>query len=673
MFNMSAAQHGFRRRNFLRKQQCAFSWDWGPAFAPCGIWKPISLKLACGSTLVTNWNLVTEFDEENKKWLLKISIDAKNDLTQPVTLEVKIPELSLSFKQGFTVVEGTETLTFTRQLEESSIERWWPKGYGNPQLYTVEAYLRIAESSTEIGVLLETCVAANMNMVRIWGGGHYETDDFYRMCDELGLMVWQEFMFACSLYPTDNHFLDNVKNEVTDQVKRLMVHPSIVLWSGNNENQEFLVTAWDKASFLNPFLFTVDYHRLYIETIKSTLDQIDSTRSFISSSPSAGMISKDPFIERYKLQPSEKGLYGDVHFYDYKNNGLHVENYPQARFVSEYGAQSMPSFALWRTVSSVKDWHPLSDLSVFRNHHGNGQPEMLAQIGFQLSLPAALSTYLSSDPEKVSVSDDVRETIFDDFCYLTQYVQARSITSQTESYLRGRGEPSRTMGALYWQLNDIWPAATWSSIEHDDVLVSGFQAKEENVFHVHVSNDTGKAITGQITVQSVQFAPYQSTELETVPFEIGAHDSKRVVSVYLQSTEQSLLTATAFFLSEGEAESRMVEMLPQTWPTRDAFALSNLRQDPKIRVSDFRISASNTKGSYQLLITLVAEQVAGFVWLSWTDPQIGGYFSENAFWMLPGVPQDVLFYGRESGDVQHQDQLLVRSLFDVYKHSSLLG
>ncbi|GJJ73174.1 beta-mannosidase [Entomortierella parvispora] len=759
MFNMSAAQHGFPYRNFIRKEQCAFSWDWGPAFAPCGIWRPISLRLSRNYPLITNWSLLTDFDASKNAWVIKLCVELHSDGDQRVALKSELNGETLLISKDLHVGCGHNVLRKSYELKRGSVKEWWPKGYGEAQLYNFKASVS-SDAETELAshtfrcgfrtcrlvqdalgadqkgdsfhfqvngvnifakgsnwipghvfdrlmtmekkrALLQNCVAANMNMVRIWGGGRYETDEFYQLCDELGLMVWQEFMFACALYPTDQKFLDNVRLEVTDQVKRLMVHPSVVLWSGNNENQEFMVKGWDKATVLNPYVFTVDYHKLYIETIMSTLRGIDVSRSFISTSPSAGLISESPYTERYILQECECGLYGDVHFYDYKHNGLHVENYPKARFVSEYGAQSMPSFSLWKTISSSDDWHPLSSLCVHRNHHGNGQKEMLEQIEFQLRLSETLSAYLWSDPEKTTISKNLQEAIFDDYCYLTQCVQARSIAAQTEHYRRGQGEASRTMGALYWQLNDIWPGPTWSSIEHNgrwkplhyfimnafaDVLISGFEGEDENTFHIHVSNDKREKIEGQVVVKSYHFKSGQCSEVALVPFDIKAQSSMKVVSVNPQGFDQAgmdsnqfLLMATATFQGKDQTNSTVVKMLPQLCPSRTPFSINYLSQDPKIRLDAFLVTMAakrsdfNGERSGQVQFTLISERVAGWVWLSWIH-DVEGHFSENCFWMLAGESREIAFEWRAAGpkDMLTQDQLHIRSLFDVHRTSASL-
>ncbi|KAF9358556.1 hypothetical protein BGX34_008886 [Mortierella sp. NVP85] len=703
-----------------------------------------------GSSLKTGLNVLTiEFEDAVKLAKTKaeaypyyVQVDLVSHTRQKLTLKygshdgLSVPEHQFVTNAGVTDVEHSFV------LEKSHVQQWWPRGYGDPVLYTLDATL-LNEDGLKVGShvfrcgfrtceldqdpmegqsgaafkfrvngedvfakgtnwipghvfdqlmtmgmkrsILESCVAANMNMIRIWGGGRYETDEFYQLCDELGIMVWQEFMFACALYPTDGAFLENVKQEVSDQVKRLMVHPSIVLWSGNNENQEFMVKGWDEATVKNPYIFTVDYHKLYVETIMKTLHTLDTSRPFISTSPSAGVISMDPYTERYILQESERGLFGDVHFYDYKHNGLHVENYPNARFVSEYGAQSMPSFKSWRKVSSLDDWHPLSRLSVHRNHHGNGQPEMLAQIEYQFRLPATLSKYLNSDPETMpDVPAETRERLFDTFCYLTQCVQARSITGQTEHYIRGRGEVYRTMGALYWQLNDIWPAPTWSSIEHGgrwkplhyymqhsfaDILVSGYQAAGERSFHIHISNDKAVPISGELRVRSYRFRSGEFKTQAPIPYSVDGRTSRCVASVTDnlfgndETLEPQLLLAEAVVRTPDATET--FEMLPQTFPVRDAFPLDCLQCNPVIAIKQFEVLRDVPEATYLVRIVLQSSAIAGLVWLEWAKDEIEGHFSSNSFWLLPGEPREIVFFGRtDASDIQEED-LQMRSLWDT--------
>ena len=199
-------------------------------------------------------------------------------------------------------------------------------------------------------LLLQSVVDANMNALRVWGGGVYEQDEFYELCDELGIMIWQDFMFACALYPTDKDFMDSVREEVTHQVQRLKSHPSIITWSGNNENEAALMMGWydTKPGYLQTYI--KDYVTLYVKNIRTIVLEGDQTRPFITSSPTNGAKT----IAEGWLSPNPYDLnYGDVHFYDYVTDCWNWRTFPKARFVSEYGYQSWPSFSTLEKVSHL--------------------------------------------------------------------------------------------------------------------------------------------------------------------------------------------------------------------------------------------------------------------------------------------------------------------------------
>ncbi|KAF9333774.1 hypothetical protein BG006_003183 [Podila minutissima] len=425
---------------------------------------------------------------------------------------------------------------------------------------------------------------------------------FYSVCDRLGIMIWQEFMFACALCPVDKPFLENVELEVTDQVSRLMSHPSIVLWSGNNENQEFMVKGWDKAVVLNPYLF-------------------------------AGM---------------------DL----------------------EYGAQSMPSFKILGEVVPASEWHPRSALMVHRNHHGNGQQEMIEQIEYQFELPPALSKYYRAHPSlSLALPEKNRGALVDSFCYLTQCAQARSITAQTEHYRRGNGLPIHTMGALYWQLNDIWPGPTWSSIEHDgtwkplhyymrnafqDIVVTGFQPPKSQEVHIHVSVCGLGAVSGSLKYRSLHLASGELSDSRRVQFSIPGQNKAE-------------LDAT----SGADSGPSIVRMLPQIYPVERPFPLSLLKQDPILVAGDFVLTEKDQYAYEIRFIVTATAATAGFVFLQWDANNIQGWFSDNGFWLLKGETKKIVFSGHK--DHAHGTPALtpanleLRSLSDVVRDADLVG
>ena len=325
-------------------------------------------------------------------------------------------------------------------MARSEVELWWPNGHGEQPLYDLYVILSIVdddgallEAKTEhrrVGFrtvqlvqeplsqglsfyfkvngepifmkgsnwipanvipkyddyyyrdLLYSAKEAHMNMLRVWGGGIYEFNEFYDIADELGILIWQDFMFACSMYPADEVSLASVRSEVRHQVQRLEHHPSIVLWAGNNENEAALLGNW-YGTDQNFDKYKQDYIKLYVDNIREVVREEDPSRDFMVSSPSNGVASED---EGYIASNPYSSLYGDTHFYNYRDNNWDWRIYPQTRFASEYGFQSFPAFDILEPVSEVWDWSLSSAWMKHRQHHPNGNMELLWQIGLNMDI-----------------------------------------------------------------------------------------------------------------------------------------------------------------------------------------------------------------------------------------------------------------------------------------------
>jgi len=328
--------------------------------------------------------------------------------------------------------------------------------------------------------LLRSAVESNFNMVRVWGGGIYQPSDFYELADRLGIMVWQEVMLACALYPTDTQFLSEVALEVEQQALRLGTHASIVVWGGNNENEVAL--GWFPESEQNRDLYVSDYSRLYGSTVYPALVRVLGELStgagggmsvWVDSSPSNGLISAGApgagsdsgaaYAKQWGQASSADA--GDMHFYDYACDCELPQSYPAARFVSEFGFQSMPSFLSYRPVTEPQDWDPDSPLLLYRQRHESGNEQMRAQIERHFLLPSGCGAAGSA----------LGQRSFDMYLYLTNVQQARCYETAFNKWRQLRGgdnlaDPSApggfTMGILYWQMNDAWQGPSWSSIEY---------------------------------------------------------------------------------------------------------------------------------------------------------------------------------------------------------------
>jgi beta-mannosidase len=358
--------------------------------------------------------------------------------------------------------------------------------------------------------ILQASRDAHMNMVREWGGGYYESDDFYDICDELGIMVWQEFMFGGDMVPGDAAFQENVRQEAIDQIKRLRDHPSIVLWCGNNEVE----TAWHHWGDRRDFQASIspdtrdrvwqDYVILFADVLKSAVAQYADPAPYMPSSPSAN----------FEEEPDNPHN-GDMHYWAVWHQqappGDYTKQFP--RFMSEFGFQSFPEM---RTIQAFANKPGDFDIhsTVMQAHQKNkgGNDRILTYI---------LREY--REPKD-----------FASFVYLSQVQQAEIIKIGAEHLRRQR---PRTMGSLYWQLNDCWPVASWASIDYygrwkalhyyarrfyDDVLVSPFQ--HDDTVDVYVVSDKLQPISGTIRMRLLDFSGNVLLE-QTKEVQIAAQSS----------------------------------------------------------------------------------------------------------------------------------------------------
>ncbi len=457
-------------RTQLRKQQCSFGWDWGPRLATSGIWRPIRME---------GWSLnrIADFhvQQQHQKNKCEVTVDVEPQLAResPVTVRAR---LALG---DALVAEAEESSGSTLKLAVESPALWWPNGMGQRPIYelTIEmlaegaiidtrtqrlglcqieldqsadkwgekfqfnvngrpvfakganwipAHSFVNEGECRIPELLDSAAEAHMNMLRVWGGGIYELDSFYQGCLERGLLVWQDFMFACAIYPGDREFLDQVRREIEHQVRRLRNHAHIALWCGNNENEQIFKSAITaKRNLLR------DYERVFLDSIPNTLERL---------CPGARYISSSEHNPHDRFGDTGNPDSGDAHFWGVWHQRQPIAAYERQfhRFFSEFGMQAYPHVETARTFTeSTNLFAPEMD-----NHQKNGG-------GNQIILH-----YIS---ELYRFPKDYESTV-----YLSQIMQAFCLRFGIEHMRRN---VPRTMGALYWQLNDCWPTASWSSID----------------------------------------------------------------------------------------------------------------------------------------------------------------------------------------------------------------
>jgi beta-mannosidase len=384
-------------RAYVRKAQFHFGWDWGPKLTGVGIWKEVRLESYNTKPAEKPFvspikvELVQEPDEKGESFYFKI--DGK-----PV------------YMKGANYIPSD---AFVSRMTKNDYRK-----------------------------MLMMAKDANMNMLRVWGGGIYESDDFYDLCDSLNINVWQDFMFAGAMVPGDKAFFDNVKEEVKYQVKRLRHHKSIVLWCGNNEVDE----AWNRWGWQKQFNINAkdstkiwnDYTRLFRDSIPKWLKEVDSSRPYISSSPKLGWGVKESITQ------------GDSHYWGvwWGLEDFEVFEKKTGRFVSEYGMQAMPNYASILKFTAPADRVLFSE--VLKNHQKAGN-------GFT-KLNVYLQNYMI-DTAKIN------QLSVDDYTYLTQCVQYYGFKNMI---LIHRSKAPYNMGTLLWQLNDCWPVASWSITDYYD-------------------------------------------------------------------------------------------------------------------------------------------------------------------------------------------------------------
>ncbi|MBK9272345.1 MAG: glycoside hydrolase family 2 protein [Saprospiraceae bacterium] len=468
-------------RVMVRKPQFSFGWDFAPKLQACAIRKKIFLEFP-GLFEVSSFGVFTK-KLENEVATLELDLKTKSILSGDGKIHLTMDKDSFSF--DFNYPSGLHQQRFEFDIVNPKL--WWPSGSGEPYLYdakisitnadslvqpiirTVKAGIRTIELIQEpddygrsfyfkVNGLpifakganyipadavelyhpnpdpwIKSLKESHFNMIRIWGGGTYEQDAFYSSCDRHGIMVWQDFMFACAMYPGDPEFLQNVAAETYEQVTRLSSHPCIALWCGNNENNE----GWHRwgwqigMSKKNKDRIWSDYQKLFNNILPELVKLHGNYHSYIESSPLYGR--GDP---KFKSD-------GDAHDWGIWHDGLPFEDFEHRvpRFMSEAGFQSFPDLSTLRKYLPEHELKLESEFLLSHQKHPKGQQ--------------TIQTYLARDYPK--------PTDLESFIYLSQLMQAEGMG---KAILAHRKSKPYCMGTLYWQLNDCWPGISWSGMDY---------------------------------------------------------------------------------------------------------------------------------------------------------------------------------------------------------------
>ncbi|HEU5472352.1 MAG TPA: glycoside hydrolase family 2 protein [Actinophytocola sp.] len=512
--------------NFIRKMACNFGWDWGPRLVTAGIWQPIGLH-AWNTARLDHVRPLATVDGDVGHVVLHIGLERAGDVPVTLTATVSGEEATATVPPG----EHTATL----RLAVPKVRRWWPRGHGDQHRYDLDVTLadeagnrldrwrrRIGFRSvrldttpdadgTPFGIVVndrpvsvrgfnwipDDCfphrvdraryaarfgqaIGAGANFLRVWGGGRYESAEFYDLADELGILVQQDFLFACAAYPEEEPIAAEVAAEAREQVVRLAAHPSLVLWTGNNENI-WGHADWDWVPRLAGRTWGAGY---YLEVLPRIVAELDPTRPYWPGSPYSG---------RPDLHPNDPA-HGSTHIWDVWNTHdyTHYASY-RPRFVAEFGFQGPPAHATLRRAITAGPLDVASPAVLHRQKAEDGNGKLRRGLSGHLPEPAT----------------------FDDWHWATQLNQARAIQFGVE-HLRAL-HPLCT-GALVWQLNDCWPVISWAAVDGDGrrkplwyTIRRAFADRLLTVrpdgtgLAVVAVNDTGTEWTGEISVARVTF------------------------------------------------------------------------------------------------------------------------------------------------------------------------
>jgi beta-mannosidase len=635
-----------KERVFVRKAQYQFGWDWGPRFVTAGVWKKVQLKF-WNSATIENIKF-SQVELNDKKAILEFTTEIR--VSEVKTIQLKINEKS----ETFNLKKGTNKVKMTYEI--SNPKFWWCNGLGFPHQYEFHFSLKqnleildkkelkiglrtieLVQDKDEFGKsfyfklngkpvfmkganyipqdsflprvpdatyfsLVENAKKANMNMLRVWGGGVYANNEFYNACDANGILVWQDFMFACAMYPGDEKFIKNVKQEVIDNVNRLQNHPSIALWCGNNENDE----GWHNWGWQKQFNYSEtdstniwnDYKKVFHEMIPKTLDSLfpKEKNVYWPSSPSIGWGRKESLTQ------------GDSHYWGvwWGKEPFEIYKKKVGRFMSEYGFQGMPNLETLQKVISKENLHFTSE--AFKNHQKH-------PTGFE-----TIKEYMTRDfPVPTSMEK---------YNYVSQLLQAYGMKIAIEAH---RLAKPYCMGSLYWQLNDCWPVTSWSTLDYyGNWKAAHYQVKEsfspiflairENAdgYSIIGSNDNLEAITGTLAVKLIDFS---GKELWTTSKECTLDVEKNTNCLQISFVELPKFekAKTALLIEFNSDQKKNVAYYYFVKP-----------KDLQLEQPTIEIKIVG-----ETLIELKTNTLAKNVYLQAKD----AFFEENYFDLIPGIPK----------------------------------
>jgi beta-mannosidase len=537
--------------NAIRKMACSFGWDWGPDTATVGIWRPVELHSWSSARLAAVRPLAT-VDEASGILTVKADVELLGEASLVLRATV----------DGHTVEAPVEGSAATAVIELENVRRWWPRGYGEAELYDVAVELlqndriiddwngrvgfrsgRLDTTPDDHGTSMtfivndvpvyirgvnwipddafphrvtrpryesriRQAVSANVNLIRVWGGGIYESDDFYDTCDELGVLSWQDFLFACAAYPEEEPMRSEVEAEARDNITRLLPHPSLVLWNGNNENI-WGYDEWGWAKRLEGKTWGLGY---YTKLLPELIAELDGTRPYTPSSPFTPATG-DGTDQHIPNDPA----HGSMHIWDLWNQ----RDYPEyrsylPRFVGEFGWQGPPTWSTMTRSISDRPLTPESPGMLIHQKAMDGNVKLIDGLVAHLPLP--------NESE--------------DWHWAMSLNQATAVRVGIEHF---RSLSPLCSGSIVWQLNDCWPVTSWAAIDGDGrakpLLHSIRHAYADRIVTIQprdgglaaiVVNDHEEALAGELLLRRLDFSGRELARA-TVSLALGARSTETVI------------------------------------------------------------------------------------------------------------------------------------------------
>lgn len=672
---------------FTRKAPYSYGWDWGIRMVTCGIWRPVSLSLYDVARI--DDYLVKQLSLDEHEARLDNRVEIWNVSDSVVTVDVEIAcsllgEAIAQTRKRVALQPGVNLVQIPQTIEKP--RRWMPNGWGEPTLYDFSAQviydgkaiageqhriglrtLRVVTEKDEKGesfyfevngipmfskganyipsdALLPSVTSeryerlfrdikeANMNMIRVWGGGVYEDDRFYDLADENGILVWQDFMFACTTYPADDTFLRRVAEEVEYNVKRLRNHACLAMWCGNNEIQEGIKYWGWKKRFGEEIhnRFQLDYDKLFREYLPALVAKYDEGRFYMHTSPYFANWGR---TDSWKIRDSHNwGIW-------YGRKPFESADEERCRFASEYGFQAFPEMKTIETFASPADYDIESEVMTAHQKSTVGNDLIAASMEHYFRVPES----------------------FEDFVYVGLVLQGMGVRHSIEAHRRQR---PYCMGSLYWQLNDSWPVVSWSSIDYyGNWKALHYQAKrafapvfidalnKEDSLHIYLVSDKLEDLDNLKLDMSLM--NFQGKELQhrTLSMKLPSNSTSEVYTCPFGQWVVPEEQATCFLLltlrdRKGRALAQDVHYFVHT-------------KELNLPKTEIKRRINFVDGRYE--VTLSSKELAKDVFIQ--IPVQGAHFSDNFFDLLPGEQRTIVI---EAPGLTGEEEISIKHIRETY-------